>query len=112
MVGSDTHERRSATAIAIGVAFVLLGVALWLDRSDLIGWHAAALFAPVLLIAVGIARIAAPCDGRRRGGWLLLIGVLLLLHQLDVLRFHQSWPLFLVAVGVSMLWGRKERSHA
>ena len=35
--------------------------------------------------------------------FLLLIGVLALLHQADILRWHQSWPLFLIYFGVFML---------
>ena len=35
---------------------------------------------------------------------MLFIGVLLLLNQMRVLRFQESWPLFIVAVGGTMVW--------
>jgi hypothetical protein len=37
---------------------------------------------------------------------MLFIGLLWLLNQTHVLRFQESWPLFVVAVGVTMV--RKE----
>ena len=34
---------------------------------------------------------------------LILIGVLALLNQWNILRWHSSWPLFLIGLGVLML---------
>ncbi|HVC91997.1 MAG TPA: DUF5668 domain-containing protein [Acidobacteriaceae bacterium] len=34
---------------------------------------------------------------------LILIGTLALLHQWDILRLHQSWPLILIVFGLLML---------
>ena len=54
---------------------------------------------------LGLARFAQPrADGGRDGGWLMLIGVLLLLNDMRFLRFGDSWPLILVALGVHKMW--------
>ena len=41
---------------------------------------------------------------RRHGGGLLLIGVWLLLSELHIWRASESWPLFLVAFGIRIVW--------
>jgi len=34
----------------------------------------------------------------------VFFGVLMLLDEMQVLRFRDSWPLLLVAIGISMVW--------
>lgn len=57
---------------------------------------------------MGFARLAVPGeDGRRgSGGWLVFLGVLFLLHTYEILRLSTSWPLFIVAAGVSIVFAR------
>jgi hypothetical protein len=38
--------------------------------------------------------------------WMVLLGVLWLLHALRILSFEHSWPLFLIAVGVMLFFKR------
>ena len=41
---------------------------------------------------------------RLRGpAFLLLLGVIALLHQMDILRWEHAWPLFLILAGVLLL---------
>jgi hypothetical protein len=91
--------------LLVGLLIMALGVGLLLDRTGIIagfGWHN---LWPCVLIGVGLIRLSFPRDdGRRDGGWMLFIGVLLLLNQMRVLRFQESWPLFIVAVGGTMVW--------
>lgn len=62
---------------------------------------------PVILIVIGLARlVTARREGRAAAGvWLIFVGGLLLLHTYDVLRLTDSWPLFIVAGGVSIIFG-------
>ena len=91
--------------LVVGLLVMSLGIGLLLDRTGILvgfGWHN---FWPCVLIAIGVVRLSIPRDdGRRDGGWMVFIGVLLLLNQMHVLRFQESWPLFIVAVGVTMVW--------
>jgi hypothetical protein len=60
---------------------------------------------PLLLVTAGLGKLFTPHpDGTRRGGSLLLIGIWLLLSQLHIWRASASWPLFLVAFGISIVW--------
>ena len=42
-------------------------------------------------------------DGRGSGWWLVFVGVILSLHKFDILRLRDSWPLFIVGAGLSVL---------
>jgi hypothetical protein len=96
---------RNIPGLLIGLILMALGIGLLLDRTGVIaglGWH---VLWPCVVIGLGLVKLAFPReDGRRDGGWMLFIGVLLLLDQLRVVRFQASWPLFIAAVGVSIVW--------
>ena len=96
-----------------------LGIILLVDQTGLLGWQPSWSIWPLLIIGLGVARFAAPRpDGSRDGGWLIFIGLWLLLNEMRVLRFRDSWPLILVALGVHTMWKalvrptRARRSHA
>lgn len=86
--------------LALGVLFTLdnLGIVRADDFLDL--W-------PVVLIAVGVAKmLSAP----HTGGWFgasvwILIGVVLLLDNLDLLDFDifDFWPLILIVIGLGII---------
>jgi hypothetical protein len=93
--------------IALGLMFLSaqLGIAPGLDMSRL--W-------PVILIVFGLSRVVFPDveDGRARnrfgGFWLVFVGGIFLLNNFGVMTLGQSWPLFIVAGGVAILFGRRE----
>ena len=64
-------------------------------------------FWPVILITIGLAKIATPRhDGQPTGGYMLtMVGVILLMHTLHVWSLRTSWPLFIVAAGINVLAG-------
>jgi len=95
-----SHLVGGAVLIVIGLIFLAgeLNMAPGLDVGRL--W-------PVILITIGLVRIVVPHRSGNRGGgvWLLFVGGLFLLHNYWVLRLHDSWPLFIVAAGVSIVIG-------
>lgn len=130
MVDGPLQPRRrldvNVERMAIGLAIMALGVALVAGQFG--GLVVASRLWPLLLIALGLGRLVAPptpriaaCDVRggvagidrglelrgfhgRRGGWLIVIGVWLLLDQLRILRAGDTWPLLLVAFGAATVW--------
>ena len=102
-----------AAGIGVGLTIAGLGILLLVDQTGLLGWHPRWSVWPFLLIVFGIARFAAPRpDGSRDGGsWLIVIGVWLLLNEMRVLRFRDSWPLILVAIGVHTMWKALRRGR-
>jgi hypothetical protein len=96
------YDRASVT---IGVLIMALGVALMLDRAGVIDAFGRSSFWPFVLICIGLVKLAdRPANGPRQGGWWVFFGGLLLLNSMHVLRFRDSWPLFLVAIGISIVW--------
>jgi hypothetical protein len=85
--------------ITIGVLFLGSELHLW-------GGIYLSRIWPVALIALGLGFLAFPGEGGRGGGlWLLLVGSIFLLHTSRILSIRDSWPLFIVATGISILAG-------
>ena len=101
------HDRPGPgwAGIVAGLLIVGVGIILLVDQTGLLGWQPSWSVWPLLIIAFGLARFAQQNpDGSRDGGWLMLIGVWLLLNEMRILRFRDSWPLLLVALGVHTMW--------
>jgi cell wall-active antibiotic response 4TMS protein YvqF len=133
--GVITEAKRSSQALT-GVILIVLGLIFLVDRMGWQwGWYLSfGRLWPLLLIVAGIGtaltdrdtgtvlsrdaagqpQTGAPPKSRRRYGdgfFLMLVGVLMLLHVNHVLYMSQSWPLFVVAGGLSMIFGRSRRGR-
>ena len=101
------HDRPNPgwAGVVIGLMIAGLGAVLFLDQTGLFGWRMSYSLWPFLIIGLGLARFSTPRpDGTHEGGWLIFIGTWLLLNEMRVLRFRESWPLILVALGVHTMW--------
>jgi len=87
--------------ITIGLVMVVLGAIFLADQ--VIFYDAFGRYWPVLLIVLGIGNLFSR-ERRNRVPWLLVVGVIMLLHTTDVLRLGDSWPLFIVAAGLGFMW--------
>ena len=102
--------------LILGLAIMAWGLILTLDNFGLIDAHQYWKLWPLILIAVGLARIGESIRSgfRMSGGLLVLIGSALLLHSLEIVRLRQIWPLILFVVGGSIVWkalGPSRRGH-
>jgi hypothetical protein len=101
----DLQRPTDPARMAVGLIIVALGVALLLDRAGVIDAFGRSNFWPFVIICVGLVKLAnRPEHGPRQGGWWVFIGVWMLLNDMRLLRFRDSWPLFLVAIGISIVW--------
>lgn len=108
----DTHSVHVDRGHSIfGLALLLAGVAMLLGNWGLLPHlHLGRYLAPGILIVLGLTRMAASRAGRPRGGaTLLTVGVLLLLANLQLWSFRESWPIFLVVAGLGMMWKATRR---
>ncbi len=106
--------RESSSQVSTGVVLVVIGFVLLGGQLDLFDtWRLSRLW-PLVLVAIGTVQFAAtPAPGERRQGLgLLLTGGILLLHTLRILPLWDSWPLFIVAFGVSLITGCDSRRAA
>jgi hypothetical protein len=106
---------RERSNIGTGVVLITLGLIFLADRQ---GYGHFGQWWPLLMIVGGLStmifsqRDAADgreCRSRFSGLWLVFVGVLFLLHQNNMLRINESWPLFIVAAGVGIMFGGPRR---
>jgi hypothetical protein len=110
-------ERRGgfdAGQFSAGLLLLLIGAMFLFDRFDLLEGVRFGQLWPLVLIYFGLVRVIWPRKvGSRRGGaWMLMIGGLFLLHTLRVVRLHESWPMFIVFVGILIMWQPFERRES
>jgi len=117
--------REERAGIGTGILLITVGLLFMADRQ---GWLSFIQLWPVILIVLGATMLVFPEEpvqvgvvaggrrARRRGSrvsggiWLIFVGVLLLANQNHWLMFRDSWPLFIVAGGLSMIFGNLRRA--
>jgi hypothetical protein len=90
-----------------GLLLVALGLGLLLDRMDLFDmdelWH----YWPLMLVLVGINRMIGSPSPRdfTSGVWSAFVGIWLfcVFEHLFDLTFRNSWPLFIIVTGITMV---------
>jgi hypothetical protein len=100
---------RQGSQLVFGIVLIALGLIFLGERQHLVPIVDIGRLWPVLLIILGAGRFTAPReDGSHRNGlWLVFIGGLFLLNNYNIFPLQESWPLFIVAGGLSLAFGRK-----
>jgi len=120
--GNDTMETMTPPRTVemtphtlIGVSLALLGVVLTLDNLGFVDAQEVLRFWPVVPMLVGCVYVV---QGRETRDWVIgtvwiTVGTAFLLRNLDVFRFRLAdfLPLFLVAIGVRFMFGRRRRER-
>jgi predicted membrane protein len=101
--------RHGTSGLFWGALLVLGGVALLLDHMGILSMDRLWRFWPLLLICAGIPNVMT----RERRMWGIIMitgGALLQLNELGIwhLRWNDIWPIFLIAVGLILMWGAIE----
>lgn len=91
-----------------GFVFLAIGLVFLLGNMGLVDVNAIWRFWPVILIALGVMKLAESYDDIRGGSgvfW-IVVGTLFLAGNFNVLRIalHDTWPVILIGVGCLMLW--------
>ena len=67
---------------------------------------------PLVLVIIGAGKIFSSDPDERWGGVsLLLIAGIFLAHNYRVMRIHDSWPLFIVVAGLSVMFGSRSQKR-
>jgi len=107
-MASETRIERDLTRAVIGIAIILAGVLFTLDNLRIIDAGHFLAYWPVILIAIGIARMAQTSSWGSFAwslGW-IVVGLWLLGEKIGLVTVSiwNLWPLALVVVGASILW--------
>jgi hypothetical protein len=107
-------NRRRTGGIVFGLMLILLGVVLILRNVGLVPTTSAGVWLltlwALLFISLGLVKLfTSSRSNRREGVGQLFIGSWLLLNQLQVLRYRDSWPILLVGIGIGIVWSALER---
>jgi hypothetical protein len=106
-------DRKQRSQAMTGILMITVGLIFLAERLDLAAGLDMSRLWPLFPIVFGIGRvITADDEDRRRHGrfsglWFVFVGAVFLLHNYGVMPIAQSWPLFIVAGGVSILLGRR-----
>jgi hypothetical protein len=95
-----------------GVIVIVVGLIL-LGRQLHMGLDIGRLW-PLILIVLGVSKyLSVDAEGRRQNGvWLLLVGGLFLLNNFRILGIGDSWPVFIIAGGLALIFGRDRDRRA
>ena len=100
-------EGRQASQVSAGLALVVVGVIFLGER---LGWGPAWNFSQLWpLIGIGMGAVQVLLTGGRatHGYFWIFTGVVLLLDRRDIVKLGDSWPLFIVAAGLWLMFGPK-----
>lgn len=105
-------DRSQASQFTTAIIVIAIGLILLSGQLNL-GWGAdVSRLWPLVLVALGVGRLVGPSDeGRGSAYWFLFLGGLFLMHTFRIVRLNDSWPLFIVAAGVSMMF-KQRRSRS
>jgi hypothetical protein len=116
----EQNRRISFGHIGVGIFLLIVGGALFLDKIDVLNidivnnvsiWR----LWPVIFIAIGIGKLLDAEFPREyhKGFWMLFMGLWFLVSELHIfgLNYHDSWPILIIGIGISILWKSFYTSH-
>jgi hypothetical protein len=95
--------RRVSGPVILGGLMVATGAALLLDRLGLLPGSWRVIVWPILLAAYGAARLAQPRASGREGLFFVIVGVWWLAGTGGWVSLARTWPIVVVALGVSLM---------
>ena len=106
-MSNDDNTARVTPRLVLGVAVLLAGVAFTLDNLGVVDADQFFDYWPLILVAVGLAKLVGI---NRTGGWLtaglwIFVGVWWTLYNLAIVDFHpvDFWPVFLIIAGLFLV---------
>lgn len=106
---SGTWERLDTHKIATGLGLVAFGVVMYLAKTDYMSWADIWKVWPMWMTFGGIGKLVAHPSRRDTAGGFTMLGLSVVFFACNYgwwgLTWRNSWPLAIVAVGISMVIG-------
>ena len=64
---------------------------------------------PLIFVVIGVGKLLSTVRAGGSGVWFLFLGGIFLLHTFRILSLSDSWPLFVVVAGLSMMFPKSRR---
>jgi predicted membrane protein len=95
-----------AKHMAAGLILMSIGVVFLLGNMGYVDVRQVFAFWPVILIILGVVKIAGSRHGQTAGIFWIVFGLLFLLGSFGVIRmtFRELWPILPIGLGALMLW--------
>jgi predicted membrane protein len=107
--------RSPASQVVAGLLVIGMGMLFLLDNLDIISFHRAIAFWPMMFIVVGLVKLfdTGSPNNYLVGGIFVALGVLMTANRLGFLfiSWHMLWPLVLIVVGAMVLFRAFDRSR-
>jgi predicted membrane protein len=106
---ADSRTSIFDVKVVIGIIVLIFGILLFLRNLGYDIGMSLWSYWPIILIILGLRIIFQPRVNRQlvTGAILAIVGVLLILHNLDILHFGWGiiWPLLIILIGISIIAG-------
>ena len=97
-------DRQQTKQLTFGLMVITIGLMLFASQLDLDWSFNAGRLWPVIFLVLAFGQFLGSDRESWRGGvWFLFLGTIFLMHTFHVLRLTDSWPLFVVAGGISLM---------
>lgn len=105
----ERARRKRHADFTFGLILVAIGLLFLGERIHVLPIVDIGRLWPVFLIVLGLAQFIMPREDKKRVGGitLLFVGGIFLLHNYRILMLHDSWPLFIVLGGLTLILGRR-----
>ena len=101
---SDRATGRIGAGFVFGLVLIASGISSLLERAHVFETITIGQWWPLVLVAIGLAKLKGPSEDRR-GGWIFLgLGGWGLAIVFTSLTFSDTWPMVLLVWGASMIW--------
>jgi|RhiMethySRZTD1v2_1073278.scaffolds.fasta_scaffold2345041_1 cell wall-active antibiotic response 4TMS protein YvqF len=106
---NDGNREKRTDGVVGGVILITLGVIFLLEQQGLLAFAGIRNWWPLIVVAVGLAKLIGGGSGRRRRGglWVLFVGLWLLANANHYwgLDWHNSWPIMVIGFGTMLVLG-------
>ncbi len=105
---NDNRAALISPRLVLGLAIMVLGTLFLLDNMNVVDFDQAFRLWPLAPIAVGLTMLLQPRGSTNRafGGFLVVVGIWVLLDDFDIIGVSLSdgWPLLLIGFGAWIVW--------